>query len=499
MTYTLSHHIDGQLQASNSPRKSELYNPATGEIIGHVPLADLSEVDKAVAAAKKAFPAWADTPPVKRARTLFKFKTLIEQNLEELAMIVTREHGKTIEDAKGSIIRGLEVVEFMCGAPNLLKGSFSDEVGPGIDCYSLRQPLGVCAGITPFNFPAMIPLWMFPAAIVCGNTFVLKPSERDPSCSMRLVELAYEAGLPQGVINVVHGDKVAVDAILTHPDIAAVSFVGSTPIAEYVQQTAIAHGKRVQAFGGAKNHAIIMPDADVEQTADAIAGAAFGSCGQRCMAVSVAVAIGDEVADKLVARIAEQAKRLRIGPGNQPNIDMGPLVTPQHYAKVKSYLDLGVEEGAKLVVDGRDFKHTDYPNGFYLGANVFDHVTPSMRIYKEEIFGPVLCIVRVSSESEALNLINTHQYGNGTAIFTRDGDSAREFARRVQAGMVGINVAIPVPVAFHSFGGWKRSIFSDLGMYGSESVQFNTKLKTITARWPTGIRHQSAYVMPTHE
>ncbi|MFN7098374.1 MAG: CoA-acylating methylmalonate-semialdehyde dehydrogenase, partial [Gammaproteobacteria bacterium] len=357
MNYILSHHINGQLQASKSTRQSEIYNPATGEIIAHVPLADLSEVEQAVTAAKNAFPAWAETPVVKRARILFKLKNLIEEHLDELAIIINREHGKTIEDAKGSIIRGLEVVEFMCGAPNLLKGSFSDEVGPGIDCYSLRQPLGVCAGITPFNFPAMIPLWMFPAAIVCGNTFVLKPSERDPSCAMRLVELAYEAGVPQGVVNLVHGDKVAVDAILTHPDIAAVSFVGSTPVAQYVQHTAIAHGKRVQAFGGAKNHAIIMPDADIEQTADAIAGAAFGSCGQRCMAVSVAVAVGDEVADKLVARIAEQAKRLRIGPGNQPNIDMGPLVTPQHYAKVKSYLDLGIEEGATLVVDGRDFHH----------------------------------------------------------------------------------------------------------------------------------------------
>lgn len=499
MTYTVSHHINGKLHTSNSTRKSELYNPATGEVIGHVPLADLNEVELAIAAAKKAFPAWADTPVVKRARILFKFKALIEEHLEELATIVNREHGKTIEDAKGSILRGLEVVEFMCGAPNLLKGSFSDEIASGIDCYSLRQPIGVCAGITPFNFPAMIPLWMFPAAIVCGNTFVLKPSERDPSCAMRLVELAYEAGVPEGVVNVVHGDKVAVDALLTHPDVAAVSFVGSTPIAEYVQHTAITHGKRVQAFGGAKNHAIIMPDADIEQTADAIAGAAFGSCGQRCMAVSVAIAVGDEVADKLVARIAEQAKKLRVGPGNLPNIDMGPLVTPQHFAKVKGYIDLGVEEGAKLVADGRNFKHPEYPNGFYLGANVFDHVKPSMRIYQEEIFGPVLCVVRVKSENEALTLINSHQYGNGTAIFTRDGDSAREFARRVQAGMVGINVAIPVPVAFHTFGGWKRSIFSDLGMYGSESVQFNTKLKTITARWPTGIRHQSAYVMPTHE
>lgn len=498
-TTRLSHLINGKLMASSSDRTSPIYNPATGQLIAEVPLATVAEVEQAIAAAKAAAPAWADTPVIKRARILNKFKALIEQNLDELAGIITLEHGKTIDDAKGSIIRGLEVVEFACGAPHLLKGSFSDEVGSGVDCSSLRQPLGICAGITPFNFPAMIALWMFPLSIVCGNTYILKPSEKDPSCSLRLVELAYEAGLPAGVVNVVLGDKVAVDTILSHPDIAAVSFVGSTPVAEHVYRTASHYGKRVQAFGGAKNHAVIMPDADIAQAADAIAGAAFGSAGQRCMALSVAVAVGDEVADQLVSVVTEKAKAIVIGPGDKAGVDMGPLSNAELRDKVKHYIDIGVEEGAKLVVDGRAYRNTEFPNGFYLGASVFDHVQPGMRIYEEEIFGPVLCIVRVPDAATALELINNHQYGNGTAIFTRDGDSAREFARRVKVGMIGINVPIPVPVAYHSFGGWKRSLFGDIHMHGTEGIMFNTKLKTITARWPTGIREQSAFVMPVHE
>ncbi len=533
MSHTLPHHINGkpvctrQLLKSSSSRglsagsitprhtldpanksrdddffyenSGKIYNPATGEITTQVPFATVDEVNQAVAAAKAAFPAWADTPAIKRARIVSKFKSLIEQHLDELAQLITREHGKQLEDAKGSILRGFEVVEFACGAPNLLKGTFSDEVGTGVDCYSLRQPLGVCVGITPFNFPAMIPLWMFPMAIVCGNTFVLKPSERDPSCALRLVELAYEAGLPAGVLNLVHGDKVAVDALLTHPDVAAVSFVGSTPIAEYVYHTATQHNKRVQAFGGAKNHAVVMPDADIEQTAEAIAGAAFGSTGQRCMAISVVVAVGDTVADKIVALIADKARKLKIGPGDDAGIEMGPLVTPQHRERVINYIEIGVNEGAKLVVDGRAYQHPTHPAGFYLGANLFDHVKADMRIYKEEIFGPVLCIVRVADEAEAIKLINQHEYGNGTAIFTRDGNSAREFIRRVKVGMIGVNVPIPVPVAYHSFGGWKRSLFGDLHMHGPESVMFYTKLKTITARWPVGVRQQSAFNMPVHE
>lgn len=495
----LQHFINGQRQNSDAKRFGRIYNPATGKIIAEVPLAEADEINQAVMAAKQAFPAWSNTPAIKRARILFKFKQLIELHLDELAQLITLEHGKTLEDAKGSIIRGLEAVEFACGAPHLLKGSFSDEVGTGVDCYSLRQPLGVCVGITPFNFPAMIALWMFPLAIVSGNTFVLKPSEKDPSCSLRLAELAFEAGLPAGVVNVVHGDKVAVDTLLTHPDVAAVSFVGSTAVAEYVHHTASAHGKRVQAFGGAKNHAVIMPDADIAQTAEAIAGAAFGSCGQRCMAISVAVAVGDQVADKLLEHLVTHTKKLRIGAGDQANIDMGPLVTAEQLNKVKQYLGLGLEEGAKLVIDGRELDTEKLGGGFFIGASIFDKVTSAMRIYQEEIFGPVLCVVRVSSEAEALKLINAHQYANGTAIFTRNGDSAREFARRVQVGMVGINIAVPVPVAYHSFGGWKRSIFADLHMHGTDSIMFYTKLKTITARWPTGLRQESAYVMPVHE
>lgn len=499
MTYHLTHLINGHPHTGSSARSNDLFNPATGELIGHVPLAEIEDVNMAVAAAKAALPAWANTPVIKRVRILSLLKHLIEENISELAAIITREHGKTLDDAKGSILRGIEVLEFILAAPHLLEGRFSDQVANGVDCYSIRQPVGICVGITPFNFPAMIPLWMFPVSIACGNTFVLKPSERDPSCAQQLVKLAHEAGLPHGVLNLVHGDKVAVDTLLAHPDVAAVSFVGSTPIAEYVHHTASLHGKRVQAFGGAKNHAVIMPDADIKQTADAIAGAAFGSCGQRCMAISVAVIVGDETAEKLIPHLVEHAKTLRIGKGDQPNIEMGPLVSAIQKEKVIALVEAGVNEGAALLVDGRKYQHPDYPHGYYLGAHIFDHVKRGMRIYEEEIFGPVLCIVRVQSEDEALSLINSHQYANGTAIFTRDGDSAREFARRVEVGMVGINVAIPVPVAQHSFGGWKRSRFSDLGMFGQDSISFNTRLKTITTRWPAGLREQSAYVMPSHE
>jgi malonate-semialdehyde dehydrogenase (acetylating)/methylmalonate-semialdehyde dehydrogenase len=499
MPQSLPFHINGKHYLSKSFHIGNIFNPATGEIIARAPFATQEEVHHAVATAKAAFPGWAATPVIKRARILSRFKVLIEQHLDELAHIVTREHGKTLDDAKGSILRGFDVVEYACGAPNLLKGIFSDEVGTGIDCYAFRQPLGVCVGITPFNFPAMIPLWMFPLAIVCGNTFVLKPSERDPSCALRLVELAYEAGLPAGVLNLVHGDKTAVDALLTHPDVAAVSFVGSTAVAEHVYHTATQHNKRVQAFGGSKNHAVVMPDADIPQAAEAIAGAAFGSAGERCMAISVVVAVGDTVADQLVARIAEKIKTLKIGAGDQPDTEMGPLITAPHREKVSDYIQIGVDEGAKLIIDGRQYQNLTSPHGFYLGASLFDHVTPTMRIYQEEIFGPVLCVVRVPDETAAINLINQHQYGNGTAIFTQSGENARQFVRDIAVGMVGINVPIPVPVAHHSFGGWKRSLFGDLHMHGAEGIHFYTKLKTVTARWSTSTLKTSALTMPVQE
>ncbi len=429
---------------------------------------------------------------------MFKLKELIERDMDHLADLVSAEHGKTVADAKGSITRGLEVVEFACGIPSLLKGEFSEDVGTGVDLVSFRQPLGVCAGITPFNFPAMIPLWMFPLAIACGNTFVLKPSEKDPSCPMHLAELALEAGAPPGVLNVVNGDKEAVDAILAHPDIAAVSFVGSTRIAEYVYRTGTATGKRVQALGGAKNHMVVMPDADPEQVTDALIGAAYGSAGERCMAVSVAVAVGD-AADRLVADLAPRVRALKIGPGHQTDAEMGPLVTAEHLAKVRSYVDLGVEEGAELVVDGRDFKLglQGYENGYFLGGCLFDRVTPEMKIYQDEIFGPVLAVVRMPDFDSAIDIVNRHEYGNGTAIFTRDGDAARTFAEQVQIGMVGINVPIPVPMAFHSFGGWKRSLFGDHHVHGPEGVRFYTKQKAVTSRWPTGIRAGAEFKMPT--
>ncbi|HEX5319331.1 MAG TPA: CoA-acylating methylmalonate-semialdehyde dehydrogenase [Stellaceae bacterium] len=490
------HFIDGKTFSGSGTRWGTVFNPATGEQTRRVALGGAAEIDAAVRSAAAAFPGWAATPPLTRARVMFKFKELLERDAQKFAAEITEEHGKVLSDAAGEITRGLEVVEFACGIPHLMKGEFTEQVGRGIDSWSIRQPLGVCAGITPFNFPAMVPLWMFPIALACGNCFVLKPSERDPSAGYRIAELLLEAGLPPGVFNVVNGDKEAVDAILAHPGIAAVSFVGSTAIAEYIYATAAAAGKRVQALGGAKNHMVVLPDADLDQATDALMGAAYGAAGERCMAVSVAVAVGG-IGDKLLDRLAPRVQALKIGPGTDPEAEMGPLVTRQHYEKVRSYVDLGVKEGAKLAVDGRSLKLQGYENGFFLGGSVFDEVKPEMRIYKEEIFGPVLSVVRADGFEDALKLVNDHEYGNGTAIFTRDGDAAREFSSRVQIGMVGINVPIPVPMAFHSFGGWKRSLFGDAAVYGGEGVRFYTRLKTITSRWPAGIRTGAEYAMPT--
>jgi malonate-semialdehyde dehydrogenase (acetylating) / methylmalonate-semialdehyde dehydrogenase len=496
MSRTISHFINGKIVEGTSKRFGDVFDPATGEVQARVAFASKAEVDGAVAAAAAAFPAWAQTPALQRARILFRFKSLVESNLDKLAAILTSEHGKVLSDARGSCVRGLEVVEFACGIPHLLKGEFSENVGTNVDTWAIRQPVGVCAGITPFNFPAMVPMWMFPIALACGNTLVLKPSERDPSASLFLADLMKQAGLPDGVLNVVNGDKEAVDAILHNREVAAVSFVGSTPIAEYIYHTGTANNKRVQALGGAKNHMVVMPDADMDQATDAVMGAAYGSAGERCMAVSVAVAVGragDQLIDKLMPRI----RSLKVGPGSDPESEMGPLVTRQHLEKVKGYVDLGIQEGAKLLVDGRGLRLQGYENGFFLGGCLFDEVQPSMRIYKEEIFGPVLSVVRVPDYNSAVKLVNDHEYGNGTAIFTRDGDAAREFSSKIKIGMVGINVPIPVPMAYHSFGGWKRSLFGDHHMHGPEGVRFYTKLKTITARWPTGIRAGAEYVMPT--
>jgi len=496
----IPHWLSGARVAGHSGRFSDVFHPASGKVQARVPLATVAEVDAAVAAAAAAFPAWAAQPPLRRARVLFRFREIFERRLDEVATLINREHGKVFSDAKGEATRGLEVVEFATGIPQLLKGEFTEQVGTGVDSYSMRQPLGVVAGITPFNFPAMVPMWMFPIALACGNTFVLKPSERDPSAAILLAEMLKEAGLPDGVFNVVHGDKTAVDAILAHPSIQAVSFVGSTPIAEYVYKTGTATGKRIQALGGAKNHMIVMPDADLDQAADALVGAAYGSAGERCMAISVAVAVGKGTADSLIGKLESRIADLRIGDGaaDAPTgeADLGPLVTKTHLDKVSSYVELGVTEGAELVVDGRKGK-LPKGDGFFLGACLFDHVKPTMRIYTEEIFGPVLGIVRVNNFETALQLINEHEFGNGTALFTRDGDTARDFARRVQAGMVGINVPIPVPMAFHSFGGWKRSLFGDHAVHGPEGVRFYTRLKTVTSRWPTGIRTGVDTSMPT--
>jgi len=494
----IKHFVGGKVIDGTSQRKGQVFNPATGEQESEVILATKSDLDKTVEIAKKAFETWSLKPALQRARIMFKFKELIEKNFDELTKLIVSEHGKVYEDAKGSLIRGLEVVEFACGIPHVLKGEFSENVGTNVDSYSMRQPLGVAAGITPFNFPAMVPMWMFPLAIACGNTFILKPSEKDPSCPMRLAELLHEAGLPAGVFNVVNGDKEVVDAILSNNDIKAVSFVGSTPIAKYIYENAAKNEKRVQALGGAKNHLVVMPDCDLEGAVNGLMGAAYGSAGERCMAQSVAVAVGD-IGDELVSRLAKKAEALKIGPGMDKSSEMGPLVTKQHLEKVKGYVDLGVEEGAKLVLDGRDLKLQGYENGFYIGGCLFDHVTTDMRIYKEEIFGPVLSVVRVKNFEEATKMINEHEYGNGVSIYTRDGDAGRTFASKIQVGMVGINVPIPVPMAFHSFGGWKRSLFGDSGMHGMEGIKFYTKLKTITSRWPSGIRSNPEFIMPTME
>ena len=496
----LSHWINGRLTAGASGRFGEVFHPATGIVQSHVPLATAEEVDSAVQAAHVAFPAWSAQPPLRRARVLFRFREIFERRLDEVAALITSEHGKVNSDARGEATRGLEVVEFATGIPQLLKGEYTEQVGSGIDSWSMRQPLGVVAGITPFNFPAMVPMWMFPVALACGNTFVLKPSERDPSASLLLAEMLREAGLPDGVFNVVHGDKSAVDALLQHPTVQAISFVGSTPIAEYVYREGTRTGKRVQALGGAKNHMIVMPDADLDQAADALVGAAFGSAGERCMAISIAVAVGEPTADTLRQKLAERIAKLKVGDGanDLPStpVDLGPLVTRTHLDKVSGYLATGVEEGAELAIDGRTAA-LPAGKGFFLGASLFDHVRPEMRIYREEIFGPVLGVVRVASFERALQLINEHEFGNGTSIFTRDGDTAREFTARVQAGMVGVNVPIPVPMAFHSFGGWKRSLFGDHAVHGPEGVRFYTRLKTVTSRWPAGIRTGVDTSMPT--
>jgi malonate-semialdehyde dehydrogenase (acetylating)/methylmalonate-semialdehyde dehydrogenase len=492
----ITHWIGGRRVGGTPERTSEVFNPATGEVSGLVRLADAATVDAAVQAAKKAFAAWAETPSLRRARVLFKFKELLEKHHDDLARLITLEHGKVFEDAKGEVIRGIEVVEFATGIPHLLKGEYSEQVSTGIDQFSMRQPLGVCAGITPFNFPCMVPMWMFPIAIACGNTFVLKPSERDPSPSLLIAELFRQAGLPDGVFNVVQGDKVAVDAILQHADVAAVSFVGSTPIAEYIHNEGGRHGKRVQALGGAKNHMVVMPDADLDQAVDALIGSAYGSAGERCMAISVAVAVG-RIADELVARLKPRVQGLKIGDGLEKSSEMGPLVTATHHAKVKGYVDLGVEEGAQLVVDGRGFKAAGREKGFFLGGCLFDQVQPGMRVYKEEIFGPVLGVVRVPDFAAAVELINEHEFGNGVALFTADGNTAREFSRRVKVGMIGINVPIPVPMAFYSFGGWKKSLFGDTHAYGMEGVRFYTKYKAVMQRWPGSITKGAEFVMPT--
>jgi malonate-semialdehyde dehydrogenase (acetylating)/methylmalonate-semialdehyde dehydrogenase len=493
---TLRHFVNGRSVGGDSGRYGDVFDPVTGAVQARVPLASGAEVRRAVEAARAAFPGWAETPPAQRARVMFRYLGLLVAHLDELAALASSEHGKTLDDARGSVTRGIEIVEFACGIPQQLKGEFSENVGAGIDCHHTRQPLGVCAGITPFNFPAMVPMWMYPTAIACGNTFVLKPSERDPSTALRLAELAVEAGLPDGVLNVVNGDKEAVDALLTDPDVEAVSFVGSTPIAEYVYETGTRHGKRVQALGGAKNHLVVMPDADLDQTVDALMGSAYGSAGERCMAISVAVAVGDEVADVLIDRLKPRVEGLRVGAYDDEGVEMGPLVTGAHLEKVSGYVDCGVDEGARLVVDGRNRKPAGREDGFFIGGCLFDQVKPDMKIYREEIFGPVLSVVRVRDYEEALGLVNEHEYGNGAAIFTRDGDSARDFARRARIGMVGVNVPIPVPTAYHSFGGWKRSLFGDHHMHGPEGVRFFTRMKTITSRWPSGIRAGADFSIP---
>jgi malonate-semialdehyde dehydrogenase (acetylating)/methylmalonate-semialdehyde dehydrogenase len=493
----IGHFIGGSEVKGASGRFGDVFNPNTGEVQDKVALANKSEVENAIANAEAAFPAWAATNPQRRARVMFKFLELIQGEYDDLARLLSSEHGKTFADAKGDIQRGLEVVEFACGIPNLMKGEYSEGAGPGIDLYSIRQPLGVVAGITPFNFPAMIPLWKCAPAIACGNAFILKPSERDPSVPMRIAELFIKAGLPPGVLNVVNGDKEAVDTLLTDSRVKAVGFVGSSSIAEYIYATGTAHGKRVQCFGGAKNHMIVMPDADMDQAVDALIGAGYGSAGERCMAVSVAVPVGKKTADILVEKLIPRVESLKIGPSTDTQADYGPMVTRQLLAKVRGYIDQGVKEGAKLVVDGRNFKLQGYERGNFIGGCLFDDVKPNMTIYKEEIFGPVLSVVRAKDYEEAVRLPSEHEYGNGVAIFTRDGDTARDFTNRVQVGMVGVNFAIPVPLAYYTFGGWKRSGFGDLNQHGPDSIRFYTKTKTVTARWPSGTKEGAEFVIPT--
>ncbi|MGN8197547.1 CoA-acylating methylmalonate-semialdehyde dehydrogenase [Salinisphaera sp. RV14] len=493
------HWIDGRLVTADSGRTLPVHNPASGAQLGDLPLADQSQVEVAIAAAEAALPGWAATTPVRRARVLFRFKQLLDEHIDELAALITREHGKVFSDAKGEVVRGMEVVEYACGAPELLKGEHSLNVGTGVDSFSLRQPVGVVAGITPFNFPAMVPMWMFPIALACGNTFILKPSEKDPATALRLAELLTEAGLPDGVFNVVNGDKAAVDTLIDDERVAALSFVGSTPIAESIYARGAANGKRVQALGGAKNHVIVLPDANMDAVVDGLMGAAYGSAGERCMAVSVAVPVGEETADRLVAAIEKRLASLTVGDGlADPEPQMGPLVSAEHRDKVRGYVDLGVEEGAKLVVDGRGFASNDNPDGYYLGGCLFDHVTPDMRIYKEEIFGPVLSVVRQQSLEDAIALVNAHEFANGVCIFTNHGGAARKFYEQIRVGMVGVNVAIPVPMAFHSFGGWKRSRFGVLHAHGPDGVRFYTQLKTVTQRWPDAPDDANAFAMPTH-
>lgn len=495
-TTEVGHHIDGRHVAGTSGRRQPVFNPSTGAIARQVALAGIDEVHAAVAAARAAFPAWADTPPIRRARIMFRFLELMNQHRDTIAAMITAEHGKVFTDAQGEVTRGIDIVEFACGIPQLLKGDYTEQVSTGIDNWTMRQPLGVVAGITPFNFPCMVPCWMYPVAIACGNTFVLKPSERDPSASLFMAELLEQAGLPHGVFNVVQGDKVAVDALLTHPDVKALSFVGSTPIAQYIYETGAHHGKRVQALGGAKNHMVVMPDADIEQAVDALIGSAYGSAGERCMAISVAVLVGD-VGDRIVPKLAERAKALKVKDPMALDAEMGPIVTKQALDRIEGYIDLGVKEGAKLVVDGRGLKVKGLEGGFFTGGTLIDQVTPSMRIYKEEIFGPVLGCVRAKDFAEAVQLVNEHEFGNGAAVFTSDGNVAREFARRVQIGMVGVNVPIPVPMAWHGFGGWKRSLFGDMHAYGEEGVRFYTKQKSVMQRWPASIGKGAEFVMPT--
>jgi malonate-semialdehyde dehydrogenase (acetylating)/methylmalonate-semialdehyde dehydrogenase len=493
---TLHHFIDGAATPGGSNRFGDVYNPATGKVSARVPFATTAEVDQAVRSAHAAFSTWAATPPAQRARVLFRFRDLVEAHTDELASMVSREHGKTLEDARGEVQRGAEVVEFACGIPQLLKGEANENVARNVDSYSMRQPLGVVAGITPFNFPAMVPMWMFPVALACGNAFVLKPSERDPSPGLRLAELLLEAGLPSGVFSVVNGDKEAVDALLHHADVEAVSFVGSTPIAEYVYRTGTSHGKRVQALGGAKNHLVVMPDADLDQTVDALIGSAYGSAGERCMAISVAVAVGEDTADRLIDALKPRVAALKVGAGDAPGSEMGPVITAEAKSRIEGLVARGVEEGADLVVDGRNCTVDDHEDGFFVAGCLFDRVTPRMAIYNEEIFGPVLGVVRTQSYEEALTLVNEHEYGNGAAIFTRDGDAARDFTHRARIGMIGVNVPIPVPTAYHSFGGWKRSLFGDHHIHGPEGVRFYTRLKTITSRWPSGIREGAEFIIP---